>query len=85
MDFKERETSFVVDLFSQLSVTAIRTDETGDRDQSGISKEFGDLCDAADILSPIVLSETQITVESVTDVIPVQNISNLVLVDEFSF
>ena len=54
-----------------------RRDERHQHNQAGIDEQLGGLADAADILHPVGVGETQIPVEAVADIVAIQQIGVL--------
>lgn len=63
-------------------VHPVRRDERGNRDRGAVGEQFGDLCNAADVLVAVLLGEAQVFVEAEADVVAVQAVGVHVAVTE---
>ena len=61
------------DIGSHLTQFVVGADESGEGDDAGIDKEFGYLCDAADVLASVFGSEAEIVVDTRTDVVAIKD------------
>lgn len=62
-------------MFLPFSDLAERRNETGDANQSSVSKQLGHLGDTADVLLAVLGREAQVLVQAVTDVVSVQGVT----------
>ncbi len=65
-----------------ISISAVGGDEAGDRDDSGVGEEFGDLSDSADVLFAVVSGESEVVIESVSDIVAVESVGEAASIDE---
>lgn len=71
--FIEVEASFLMDLFSEVSILGVGGDECDEDDLSTHSEELGNLRDSSDVFSTIFSSETEILVKSLSDNITIED------------
>lgn len=71
-----------VQLTGDLAIGLVGGDEGGDGDGGGVSKELGDLGDAADVLVTVGLGKAKILVEAEADVVAVETVGGDAQVEE---
>lgn len=59
--------------------------EAGDADQAGVRKELGHLRNPADVLFAVSGRESQVLVEAMTDIVPIQGVTRDGVGDEVLF
>lgn len=69
MDLNEGDSGVLVDLAGRSTVGNVGRDERGDGDGGVVGEELGDLTNAADVLVPVGLGESEVLVEAEADVV----------------
>ena len=60
-------------------------DERGDGDDACVNEEFGHLTDPSDVLDALGVRKPEVFVETITDVVPIEQVSVFSLSIEFLF
>ena len=79
----ELESSLLVDLLGEISVLRVWADESDKDDLTGEAEELGDLSDTADVLSTVLLGETEVLVKASSNDISIEEEDLLVVANEF--
>lgn len=62
-----------------------RRNEAGNADQTSVSKQLGHLCNPADIFFSVPRRESEVFVEAMTDVVPIEGVARDGVGDEILF
>ena len=72
-----------MDLLGEISVLRVWADESDKDDLTGEAEELGDLSDTADVLSTVLLGETEVLVKASSNDISIEEEDLLVVANEF--
>ena len=78
----EFETSSLVDLLGEISVSGVWADEGDEDDLTGKAEELGDFGNTTDVLGTVFLGEAEVLVEASSDDIAIEEEDLLVVTDE---
>jgi len=60
-----------------VAIATVRTDEAGHDDHAAIREQLGHFADAADVLLAVFGAKTEVFVEPVTDIVPVEHVGQM--------